>query len=68
MRVTEDFISPGDTKTIPGARDPKATAIVVTGNFCKKVGASWYLVHPLARKGPLRILAGSTGLTLAAGK
>lgn len=64
VKISEDFVSPGETKLIPTERDPRATAIVVEGNFCKKVGASWYLVHPLAKKGPLQISAGATGLTV----
>ncbi|MFN8587433.1 MAG: type VI secretion lipoprotein TssJ [Candidatus Eisenbacteria bacterium] len=68
VKVTEDFISPGASKTIPTQRDPKATALVVEGNFCKKVGATWYVVHPLAKKGPLLVTAGPTGLSIASGK
>lgn len=68
VKVTEDFVSPGASKTIPTQRDPKATALVVEGNFCKKVGATWYVVHPLAKKGPLLVTAGATGLSIASGK
>lgn len=68
VKVTEDFVSPGSSKTIPTQRDPKATALVVEGNFCKKVGATWYVVHPLAKKGPLLVTAGATGLSIASGK
>ncbi|MCC6652728.1 MAG: type VI secretion lipoprotein TssJ [Candidatus Eisenbacteria bacterium] len=68
MNVGEDFVSPGISKTKSTQRAPNATAIVVEGNFCKKVGASWYTIHPFAKKGPLLITAGSTGLTVTSGK
>ncbi len=68
VKVTEDFVGPGARKTIPTQRDPKAQALVVEGNFCKKVGASWYVIHPLAKKGPLLVTAGATGLSIASGK
>ncbi|MBI5167859.1 MAG: type VI secretion system lipoprotein TssJ [Candidatus Eisenbacteria bacterium] len=64
VKAAEDFVSPGASKTVATQRDPKATALVVEGNFCKKVGATWYVVHPLAKKGPLLVTAGPTGLTV----
>jgi type VI secretion system VasD/TssJ family lipoprotein len=67
-RVVEEFISPGATKQVSTLKDPAAKAIVIEGNFCKKTGASWYIVHPLTKSGPLKISVGSTGLTLASGK
>lgn len=64
-RVAEDFVNPGKSVEVPTTRDPKAAAIVIEGNFCKKVGASWYVVYPLTKKGPIVVNVGATGMTLA---
>lgn len=66
-KPVEDFIAPGTTKTIVLERDPKATVIVVEGNYCKKSGADWYFVHP-AKKKKLGLTSGATGFTLTTGK
>ncbi len=66
-KPTEDFVAPGTTKVLVVARDPKATAIVVEGNFCKRTGAAWYFIQP-AKKKALKLTAGATGFTLTTGK
>lgn len=67
-KPAEDFVTPGTTKTIVLARDAKATAIVVEGNFCKKTGADWYFIQPAKKKKALKLTAGATGFTLTTGK
>ena len=68
-KPTEDFVTPGAVKTIVIPRDPKATVIVVEGNFCKKTGADWYFVQPVSKKTKtLKLTAGATGFTLTPGK
>lgn len=62
-KPVEEFVGPGATKTVVVPRDPKATAIVIQGNFCKKTGAAWYVVHP-AKKKQVKLEAGATGFQL----
>lgn len=66
-KPTEDFVAPGTSKEFVIQRDAKATVIVVEGNFCKKAGADWYVIHP-AKKKSLKLTSGSTGFTLTTGK
>lgn len=66
-KPVEEFIGPGVGKSVVIARDPKATAVVIEGNFCEKSGADWYFIHP-AKKKTVRLQAGSTGFTLTTGK
>ena len=66
-KPVEEFVAPGGGKTIEIVKDPKATAVVIEGNFCKPKSADWYVIHP-ARKKSVRLEAGATGFTLTAGK
>lgn len=66
-KPAEEFVAPGTTRTFVVVRDAKATVIVVEGNFCKRVGAAWYYVHP-ARQKKLKLTAGSTGFSPTTGK
>ncbi len=63
----EDFVAPGASKVMVLAKDPKATAIIVEGNFCKRAGAGWYYIQPIKPK-LLKLTAGATGFTLTTGK
>lgn len=63
----EDFVAPGASKVLVLAKDPKATAIIVEGNFCKRSGAGWYYIQPIKPK-LLKLTAGATGFTLTTGK
>ena len=67
-KPTEDFVAPGTTKVIVLARDPKATVIVVEGNFCKRTGADWYYIQPTKKLKALKLTAGATGFKLTPGK
>lgn len=68
-KPSEDFVAPGTTKVLVIARDPKATAIVVEGNFCKRTGADWYFIQPAKnKKKTLKLTAGATGFQLTTGK
>ena len=64
---SENFVAPGATKVFVVAKEAKATAIVVQGNFCKRTGAGWYFVQPVKSK-TLKLTAGATGFTLTTGK
>jgi predicted component of type VI protein secretion system len=66
-KPAEDFVTPGTTKVITLAKDGKAKAIVIEGNFCKKTGADWYFIQPAKKKAP-KLTAGATGFTIKTGK
>jgi len=59
----EDFIAPGASKTLEVAREEKATAVVIEGNFCAKSGADWYFIQP-AKEKSVQLRADATGFTL----
>lgn len=59
----EDFVAPGATKEWVLPKDPKATVVVVEGNFCKRTGAGWYWIQPAKQKS-LKLTAGATSFTL----
>lgn len=60
----EDFINPNSTKPLQVLKDPKAKALVVEGNFCKRVGADWYVLVPLKTKGPFTVTASATSFAV----
>jgi predicted component of type VI protein secretion system len=63
----EDYVRPGGSKSLVVARDAKATAVVVEGNFCVKSGSDWYFILPgKARQAAL--VAGPTRFTLTTEK
>lgn len=63
----EDFVAPGTRKEFVVELDPKATVVVVAGNYCKRTGADWYYIHP-AKEKSLTLTSGATGFTLTTGK
>lgn len=63
----EDFVTPGTTKVLVIPRDAKAKAIVVEGNFCKRIGAGWYFIEP-GKKKTLKLTAGATEFQPTPGK
>ena len=63
----EDYVAPGASKTVVVPREPKATAIVIEGNFCVKTGAEWYFIQPATHKA-VELRAGATGFTLTTRK
>lgn len=63
----EDFVAPGASKEWVLEKDPKATVVVIEGNFCKRVGAAWYFIQP-AKEKSLKLTAGATGFTPTTGK
>jgi predicted component of type VI protein secretion system len=66
-KPSEDFVAPGASKVLVIPKEPKATVIVVEGNFCKRSGAGWYFIQPVKSK-TLKLTAGATGFTITTGK
>jgi predicted component of type VI protein secretion system len=62
-KPTEEYVGPGLSKSVVIEVDPKATALVIEGNFCEKSGADWYFIHPAKNK-TVGLRAGATGFTL----
>lgn len=67
-----DALLTRDTGSIvPGAvkqpfafqRNPKATAVIVIGNFCKPDGSCWYATQELSKGSKLALEAGASCLT-----
>ena len=62
-KPVEQYVGPGTSSSVVVDVDPKATALVIEGNFCEKSAAEWYFIHP-ARNKSVSLRAGATGFTL----
>ena len=50
-------IVPNSSQPFPYARDPKAKAVIIVGNFCKAEGNCWYVTQLLSKGSRLNLKA-----------
>ena len=65
LKKSESHIDPGGKAELAVDKAPGVTAMIVEGNFCKTSGSCWYYVQPLAKGGSVKLVAGSTCITVA---
>ena len=58
------FVDPNAKQAFSYAKNPKAKAVVVVGNFCKPDGACWYYVQPLSKGSRIKLRADASCLSV----
>ena len=58
------FVDPNSKQAFSYAKNPKAKAAIVVGNFCKPDGACWYQVQNLSKGSRVNLKADASCLSV----